>query len=220
MKTLTYSFKGITSDMRLLLIIICLIIIASCNLNNEDPVPVASDISTDISDTHAKKINIPNGIIDLEGVVHFRLYLVKTNEWLMPPGSVPATATLEHIEGKNYIFRLSEFGRETPFITTMTPSGVVECEFPVPFDCYDPFDLTLFDNPVDQLEYTTGFGLRGPGINKNTLIYKGKFDGKKLEASTHFMGLQEKFGTFPVYQQVIEGPLQFEFVWEMTVVDN
>jgi hypothetical protein len=34
------------------------------------------------------------------------------------------------------------------------------------------------------------------------------------------MGLQEKFGTFPVYQQVLEGPLQFEFAWELTVADN
>jgi hypothetical protein len=196
-----------------------MLIFTGCDMQNEEPVPVVTDASIEIGDTHAKKIEVPGGIIDLEGVVHFRLYLVKTNEWFMN-ATVPATATLEYVDGKNYILTMIEFIRNIPYQTTITPSGIVECIHPVPFDCYDPFDMTLFNNPIDQLEYTTGFALSGPGLNKGTLIYKGKFDGEDLTASTHFTGIQVAYGTAPIYQQDYEGPLQFEFAWELTVVDN
>ena len=217
MKTLIDSLLQKMPGIRLFLII-SLLFVASCDTNNEEPVPILSDVTAEISDVHAKKVDIPYGIIYLEGFAHFRLYLVKTNEWFMN-ASVPATATLEHVEGKNYILNLAEFIRDIPYPTTITPAGILECAHPVPFDCYDPFDMTWFDNPVEQLEYTTGFALSGPGINKGTLVYKGTFDGETLLASTHFTGIQEKFGTAPIYQQVLEGPLQFEFAWELTVAD-
>jgi len=203
---------------------IMILLLGGCTIQEEDPAPVTDEAILELSDAQAKMINLPDEIIYFEGFSLYKLYKVKDHEALME-GAGNATASLEHMDGKNYILRVQEYMgdvllRDTPFITTMTPSGELECIFPVPSECRDPFDNTLFDNPVDQLEYTTGFKLRGPGINKGTLIYKGKFDGEKLYVYTHFMGLQEEFGTVPIYQQVIEGPLQFEFAFDLTVADN
>jgi len=204
--------------------LIVMFLLAGCSTQDENPAPVTDDAVAELSDADAKKIDLPDEIIYLEGSAIFRLYKVKEHEALME-GSIYATASLEHVDGKNYILRVQEYMgdvllRDTPFITTMTPSGALECIFPVPSECRDPFDNTLFDNPVDQLEYTTGFKLRGPGINEGTLIYKGKFVGENLFVSTHFMGLQEAFGTIPIYQQVIEGPMQFYFAFDLTVMDD
>jgi hypothetical protein len=207
-------------DMKILSLILCLLILAGCSSKEENPVPLTDNSVPAFSDANAKMIILPDETISLEGMVIVKLYLQKTHEWLFPVGYVEATATLEHVEGVNYILTLNEFGRSTPYQTTITPSGIVECVHPVPFDCYDPFDMTWFDNPVDQLEYTTGFALSGPGINKGTLISKGKFDGEKLTALTHFTGIQIGYGSIPVYQQDYEGPLQFELAWDLTVEDD
>ena len=220
MGTLFKSSVKEAFNLKLFSLILIVLVLAGCSSLDENPVPVSEEAILELSDTNAKKIIPPDETINLEGMVIFKLYLQKTHEWLFPVGYVDATATLEHVEGVNYILTLNEFGRSTPYQTTITPSGIVECVHPVPFDCYDPFDNTWFNNPVDQLEYTTGFALSGPGINKGTLIYKGTFDGETLIASTHFTGIQVAYGTAPMYQQDYEGPLQFEFAWELAVVDD
>jgi len=205
-------------NMKLFSLFCCMLILAGCSSLDENPVPASEEAILELSDANAKKIIPPDGIINLEGVVHIRLYLAKSHEWLINV-TMPGSATLERVDGQDYILTVIEFIRNIPYPTTITPSGIVESVHPVPFDCYDPFDMTLFDNPIDQLEYTTGFALSGPGINKGTLIYKGTFDGETLIASTHFTGIQVAYGTAPMYQQDYEGPLQFEFVWELSVVD-
>ncbi len=194
--------------------------LACCTMQNENPVPVTDEVIMESSNAEAKKINIQGGITNFEGFVQFKLYKVKEHDAIFDVAFPVAGASLEHVNDHNYILNVDDGMRDIAYITTMTPSGSLECIFPIPSVEVDPVDGTVFDNPVDQLEYTTGFGLRGPGINKKTLIYKGKFDGENLFVSTHFMGLQEKFGTYPFYQEVIEGPVQFTFAFDLTVVDD
>jgi len=195
-------------------------LLAGCVMQDENPIPAKYDASTEFSDAQAKIINVPDEIIHFEGFLLMKLVEVKEHETYFDFAVPILGATLEHVNGNNYILRVLENGRDLAFITTMTPSGTLECLWPVPSVNIDPITGTEFDNPVDQLEFTTGLKLHGPGINKKTLIYKGKFDGEKLFISTHFTGNQETFGTNPRFQVEIKGSMQFTFGYDLTVVDN
>jgi hypothetical protein len=76
----------------------------------------------------------------------------------------------------------------------------------------------------DQILEHTGCVVYGPGNSQGIFRteYTGKFDGDKLDVSTHFMGKQVQFGVVPIYSEevlgtLIEGPIQFNFSIELAV---
>jgi hypothetical protein len=189
----------------------------SCS-KEESPLTIADEPS----DATLKSKEVVDGTIYLAGTSHFDIYAVK-EKIVLSDGDVDplfSTASLE-IYGQNLRLETKEyFGpvdpdnlyREVTFIGKITPSGVVMFSWP---ETWKEFGVEIGSdeyNVLDQVKlHLSCSNLYGPGINKETLNYKGHFDGTNFYASTHFIGKQEDPG--------LDGPLQFEFSFNLTKVD-
>ena len=68
-----------------------------------------------------------------------------------------------------------------------------------------------------QVRGHTGMALFGEGINKNTLNYMGYFDGNKLFAHTHIVGLHKMPGEMDFFKILMDGPIMINFMIDLEV---
>lgn len=174
------------------------------------------------SDALLKSKILVESQIDLAGTSHFDIYAAKEKIVVSDGDAAPlvCTAYME-ICGQSLTLKTREyFGpadpenlyREVTFIGKITPAGVVMFSWP---ETWKEFGVELGSedyNVVDQVKlHLSCSDLFGPGINNETLNYKGHFDGTNFYASTHFIGKQVDPG--------LDGPLQFKFTFKLTKVD-
>lgn len=213
MKTLLFIFRKIFADKGFFAFFLMLLLLVGCGIQEDDPVPAAERFTTTPSDASARIIDIPE-VVELEGYTTFYIYAEKEKREII---NVQAwcEATLTNDAGKKYILITEEYmpGATTPFrILTwnvkMTPSGVLDFVWP------DANDIAI-------LEMITGYSLSGPGVNKGSEEYHGKFDGEIFQATVHMMGLQEELGIIPPYsEEIVDGPIMLKFGLDLTVVEN
>lgn len=171
------------------------------------------------------KLNYP---IELEGFVSFPSYAIKEHR-VIAPGDIykfPTTATLTKVDGQNYILKgiaISPDGNiYVEFDVKMTPDGVVSFAWPETY----MINQTTFHDITSIISYHDGTIMHGPGINKSTVNFKGKFDGTKFQAASHFMGKQVEFGSTYFYSEaylghLVEGPISMGFsIFDLKVVEN
>jgi len=166
--------------------------------------------------------------LELEGFVSFPSYAIKEGR-VIAPGDIfkfPTTATLTKVDGQNYIMEgiaISPDGNiYVEFDVRITPSGVVSFPWPETY----MIDQNTFYDITSIISYHEGTIIHGPGINKSTINFKGKFDGTKFQATSHFMGKQVEFGTIYFYSEeylgdLIEGPISIGFsIFDLEVVED
>ena len=61
---------------------------------------------------------------------------------------------------------------------------------------------------ISQISEHTGTALHGTGINKNTLNYKGFYNGEKFFAEMNIIGLQEVPGLYLFLPKFLKDQLQ------------
>ncbi len=211
------------------ILILCLIsvlfLITGCS-NQDDPAvpltPQALNSELNNSNPSARAISLPE-VVHLEGLTLFDAYAVKeklvvvSSDW----DQLNCKATLTHVKDQDYILETKEYfgdvlAREITWNVKMTPSGVLNFAWPVPYYTYDPSGL-VFDNPADVVRFHTGYKVVGEGVNKNTLAYKGNFDGEHFYAATTFMGKWIQPGALEFFIET-EGPVKLVFGIDLHVV--
>jgi hypothetical protein len=171
----------------------------------------------ELSDVLKKAEMIPD--LCLEGPTYFDFF-VRTDKIPMGmAGYCTAQLWYDEIEETYKLqtmeYRPDETGnlvlyREVEFDLKITPGGQVMFPWP-PIWTEEGEELGADGfSVVDLVKLHTGAtDLFGPGINKNTLIYKGHFNGSKLEVMSHFTGM-DALG--------LEGPVGIKFSYDLEVV--
>lgn len=169
--------------------------------------------------------------LNLSGETHFPSYAVKEHRVISPydMNKLVCKARLTHLGGQNYVLTTEEYMdmlllRKVIFEVKMTPSGAFKFYWPETWEELDFATFVFGPSSMDlitQMHLHTGCVMYGgAGINKGTIMYKGKFDGTNFKAYANFMGKQDMVGMIaPFYtgEPLIEGPVQFEFSIELVV---
>jgi hypothetical protein len=126
-------------------------------------------------------------VFKLSGLALYRTWEVRGGK-VWQDASNPCVATLEILDNHNFKFTFTET-KPTYSITLeclgkIAASGVLTFKYPVPV-------MTLPDgsglNITDIIRGHACATIWGEGINEGTLVFNGKFDGKKLTATAYFM---------------------------------
>ena len=177
-------------------------------------------------DMQFKSLTINEGTVNLKGYTRFAFTAIKdgiviTDGYTM--NFLDCEAELIFSDDKTFILNtlesfILEDGslmpiREVSFIGKITPSGRLIFTWPETwFEMGEPKT-----DVISQISEHTGSTLHGPGINKNTLNYKGFYNGEKFFAEMNITGLQEVPGTLPFFTEVFEGPIAIKFMIDLEI---
>jgi len=226
MKAIKWFTKGYGIMIKILLPV--LIISSGCTKQEAEP--------RGLNDTFNEQIlkkGIPHEeIIQLQGFTRFAFYVVKEHRYITDGYSIgdnflACYATLTFIDKQTFIMDTEEYiPMEPPILYRkisirgeMTPGGQVKFYWPGSWhELKSDFSgLESRTNIVAQVTEHTGMILSGPGISKNTLLYMGSFDGEKLFADMHLTGIQTEPGTMPFLVDIIDGPVQINFMFDLEI---
>jgi hypothetical protein len=171
---------------------------------------------TNLNEMSPKSLGTVNDKVCLEGTSNFYCYATKQHRLVINPDEMylPMTATLTHVGGQNYLLTTTEWWTPTEayriidWDVKITAGGVVMFSWPETW--YEGGVIHGEENVVGQVLRHTGCIIAGPGVNKGTLDYKGKFDGVNFYAATHFTGKQVQVPEMEQYAG-IDGPAKFVF---------
>jgi hypothetical protein len=178
-----------------------------------------------------KSLVIHKGTIHLSGITGFGFYATKGNTVLVGPydNYLECTAELTFSDKQNFVLHTKEFFpgatdyyREVSFNGKMTPSGQLMFSWPQTFIelnmlTGEYYEVT--DGVLPEMRLHTGCALSGQGINKNTLEYKGYFDGNKFFADMHIVGNQEVPGQLPFLSTFLGCPIMINFLIDLEISD-
>ncbi len=184
----------------------------SCSQPNEQFV-VSPDEKADIA--LKKTVNLTE--IHLEGFSQFYIYDIKESIEISDPTDpgLVCTAIFSCVKGQYQLETKEWFGpmlyRAVTYNVKMTPSGILQFEWPETW--FQINDEGIYEEAEDVLGIMSihlGYSFNGPGVNKETIIYKGYFDGENFYASMHLIGHQDK---------PVDGPIQIEFSFDLHEVN-
>ena len=218
--------------LRFLFVLSSLMLICACE--KEDPESLAPlDMTQNGSAVLKSGVPVIETPLEFTGITRFTAYSVHEKRYIKSPdeGGPNVTAILTHKQGHEYLLGTTETIPFPPFFTfrvmeihvKITPGGVVTFSWPEEWEQINSFadpTLTPHTDMIEQVKADMGYVIKGPGINKGTLIYKGYFDGERLFAASNFMGKQVQPGTFiPWFTEIVDGPIKVEFFIDLTVAD-
>jgi len=157
--------------------------------------------------------------ICFEGTSNFYCFASKEGRLVVNPDEMflLVEAKLTHVKGQNYLLTTNEIMPPPmgPFLyrtivwdVKMSAGGVVMMSWPEKW--WELYAGPEGENVVGQVLRHTGCIITGPGVNKGTLDYNGKFDGVNFYAATHFTGQQVQDPEMDIYVG-IDGPAKFVF---------
>ncbi|MEE4115371.1 MAG: hypothetical protein V2I37_04335 [Marinilabiliaceae bacterium] len=177
-------------------------------------------------DMQFKSMTVNEGTVNMEGFTRFAFTAIKeglviTDGYTM--NFLACEAELTFGDNKTFILNTMESFilpdgtlmplREVSFEGTIGPGGRLIFTWPETwFEMGEPKT-----DVISQISEHTGSVLHGPGVKKNTLNYKGFYDGEKFFAEMHLTGIQEVPGTLPFFTEVIEGPIAIKFMIDLEV---
>lgn len=184
------------------------------------------EYSYDQEDMQFKSLTINEGTVNLDGYTRFDVYANKEGI-VITDGHVDnflaCTAELVFKDQQNFVLNTKEsfimpdgsqmLIREISFDGKITPSGQLKFSWPETWVQMGEIETGV----LDQMNLHMGYLFNGPGINNNTLNYKGSFDGNNFYADMHIVGFQEKPGILPFYVDMVEGPISVKFSIELEV---
>lgn len=135
------------------------------------------------------------------------------------------TAELTFSNQENFILHTKEFipdtlmmYREIKFNGEMQPDYKLKLSMPEKW-LEIGLDGMLHEHAdiLNQIRKHTGMDIFGEGINMNTLNYMGYFDGNKLFAHTHMVGLHKKSGEMDFFRTIVDGPIMINFMIDLSI---
>lgn len=225
MKTLNHFSKEYGQLIKILSLMSIFFI--GCTKQEEAPLSINENLNV----KSPKHLVIHEGTIQLKGITGFGFYATKGNTVLVGPydNFLECKAELTFGDDQNFVLHTKEFFpgatdyyREVSFNGKMTPSGQLMFSWPQTFiemnmltGEYDE----VTDGVLPEMRLHTGCALSGQGINKNTLEYKGYFDGNKFFADMHIVGIQEVAGQLPFLSTFLGCPIMINFLIDLDVSD-
>jgi hypothetical protein len=204
------------------LLVSLFVFFSSCSKIGEDDFTM-DDESSDLT----LKSHVVYGDYYLEGTSNFDCYAVKEHRVVSDGNEnfLLMKAKLTHVSGHKYLLETEEslplpdgsemLFRKISFDVKITHGGFVMFSWPETW-----WELgEIHDDVLGQLLEHTGCVAHGPGTNRGTLIYRGRFDGSSFYAATRFMGKQ--INPEPVMELYwhIDGPAKFNFSINLQVAE-
>jgi hypothetical protein len=180
--------------------------------SKSDPLYDDSNIAVEKS---AATEYVAGTIFPLQGIAHYKTWTVIDGTVLQVTNN-ESIGEIEFLGGGDFRFFFQETrpgGNGAEYYGKISASGELRFQFPVPF-------FTLPDGtPIYITDIIKSHGcvtdLWGPGINHNTLCFKGRFDGTRLTAEAKFMAtVWDNCPDLFTY----EGDVHWIFAYDMTVV--
>lgn len=164
------------------------------------------------------KTEIQQGTIHLKGFTRFNVYATEPHRVIVDPEQMflICEAELTFTDSQSFVVTTRDFMpaadgnppalyRVAIFEGKMSPDGQVKYSWPESW--WEP-GATMHDLPA-IINLHTGYVFSGPDTNKKTVEFSGNFDGVHFNAGCKVNAIQEKPGSFPAYQEVVEGPIMF-----------
>ena len=161
----------------------------------------------------------PGTFYNLEGVAWYKTWEVISGKIVQNVGN-DCVGTLEFLEDRNFKYTFSETrenGNAAAFYGKISASGTLTFQFPSPLfvdPVYGPFYIT------DVIKGHACAEIWGPGVNKGTLYFNGKFDGTRFTAIAKFMAkVASPCPSNDMFDPaLINGPLHWTFSYDLCVV--
>lgn len=218
MKTINHYFKN--QGLLHTALFLVLIFVASCTKEYMAP----EEYTKDWNNMEFKSLEINEGTVNLDGFTRFSFYVNKENRFITDgytENFLACTAELIFGEKKDFILNTKEsfilpdgnqmLIREISFNGKITNGGSIEFTWPETW-------IEMGEVQTDVLGIMsehTGYDLRGRGVNKDIMIFKGLFDGEKFFAEMHLTGFQEKPGTLPFFFDIVDGPVKVKVMFDL-----
>ena len=159
----------------------------------------------------------PGTVFNLSGIASFDTWTVKDRTVLQDVNNV-CTAELVFLEKNN--FRVTFYEVKPGFGTVpfecygkMSASGVLTFKYPVPV--FGTLNIT------DIIKMNSCATIWGEGINEGTLVFKGKFDGKRFTDLAKFMAkIEEYCPNNYMFPTPVDGNIHWTFGHDLTVVEE
>jgi hypothetical protein len=189
-----------------------------------------------LNEMNLKSLAINKGTITLQGFMRWYVYAKEEHKLIVDPANMYTLCAAELIftDKQNFVLNTTEsfdngdgtqtIFRKISFKGKMTPGGELKYTWPETWIEMNwetgVLEISPYANVVAQIRAHTGYELSGPGVNKNTVNYKGSFDGIRFFADCHTNALQQEPGEMgPPYDVVVAGPLIFSMSTELQVVN-
>jgi hypothetical protein len=92
----------------------------------------------------------------------------------------------------------------------ITPSGATKFEYAIP--------VLWGMNITDIIQWHLGCTIEGPGVDRGTIIFFGKFDGTTLVATSHFNSKCDVVGpNNNIFPTPVNGPVQCSWTYVLTL---
>ena len=181
----------------------------ACDTQNEQVFPTEPELEESY-------VKIPKTPLEFKGKSLFSVYSILHKYFIADPEFIylEVVATLTHVKGQDYILQTNEYfpgtiGIADPYRTVnfdakISKGGVIKMYWP--FEWMEG-GVLIQDAVINQMMMHTGYIYRGPGVNKGTMLYNGRYDGKKLVVASRLIAKQIKPGIFPLYEEVVDGPI-------------
>jgi hypothetical protein len=213
--------------------VLSLLLVFIIGCTKQDIVPTS--LNENSNELNLKSLAINKGTIHLHGYMRWYVYAKEEHKLIVDPVEMytMVDAELSFTDKQNFVLNTKEYFnindpqtlfRIISFKGKITPGGELKYTWPKTWIELNwetmKLENTPYANVVAQIRAHTGYELFGPGVNKNTVNYKGFFDGTKFFADCHANALQQEPGEMgPPYDVVVVGPLIFSMSTELQVAD-
>lgn len=179
----------------------------------------------------AMSFTINEGTFALQGITGFGFSTEKEQRVLADPyvNILNCEAKLIISSKQDIVLHTKEFFpgstqyyREVYFTGEITQGGQLKFSWPQTFTELNMMSgeyLVVNVGVLPEIRLHTGCALSGDSISNNTLDYKGYFNGKRLFADMHIVGLQEVPGQIPFLIEMVDGPIMINFLIDLKVSD-
>lgn len=166
--------------------------------------------------------------VNQQGTIHLKGY-TKGNAYSTEPHRVIADpeqmfliseADLTFGDDQSFVIKTKEFMPGTPPLTLyreLTCHGKISNDGQVKYawpESWWELGETVHDL-IASINLHTGYVISGNGIDNNTGIFTGNYDGEHFNADFRVKAYQEKPGSFPAFQEVVKGPIIFSISIEL-----
>jgi hypothetical protein len=219
MKTKTHI-----STIKAALMILCsffLIALSFLSCNKESSLIQTTQTDEDQADLKCGHIYKAGDIFHLSGQALFHTWKLKDGTVLQDVHH-NCWADLEFIDKNNFKFTFHEEKPEIPvtpvFVLVaechgkIASSGILTFTYPTPI--FNGMNIT------DIISQNSCATIWGPGVNKGTLVFIGKFDRKKFAAKAYFMAkIEEYCPNNTMFPTPVDGNIYWTFGHDLDVVN-
>jgi hypothetical protein len=156
---------------------------------------------------------IPGTILTFSGKTVYKYMQVIGNN-VLADMYCPNEAKITFLENQKIELFITENGdcggRSFYAYGQITPSGSTKFEYAIP--------IMPGMNITDVIQWHLGCTIQGPGIDRGTLIFFGKFDASTLVATSHFNAKCPVVGpNNNIFSTPVNGPVQCSWTYELTL---